>query len=186
MAANGWEGFWQSLSNWFQGHGWQDYDSYNPNNPADMDPLGMSSGSGGGSAASGFGNALNNITGVTASQQWQHDEANLERDWQHAERLDTQAYNSAEAQKARDWQKMMDDTAVTRRMEDIVGAGLNPMAMVSGGSMLTGIGSSGSTAASSSSGAGASAGGAGNSAAAVGSAIKSFGSVVSAIIKALK
>lgn len=185
-----WSSFWESADNWFHGHGWRDYGEYNPKNPLSTiqynggtTQQGDSFTSATGFNTSGIGEELNDLTGVSASQQWQSAEAEKQREYETAERLATQQYNSAEAQLSRDWQLSMDSTQVQRRMEDLQAAGINPMSVVSGGSFLSGVGSSGSTAASVSPGSGAAAQGSGNSASAVGSAIRAVGSLVATIAK---
>lgn len=64
-------------------------------------------------------------TGTTALNQQK--DANLEL--QH----DAQEFNSAEAQKERNWQERMSNTAFTRQMADIQNAGYNPYLALGGG-----------------------------------------------------
>lgn len=72
-------------------------------------------------------NPSNDATGYDQAawaleQQWKMDEA--ERN-----------FNSAEAAKTRDWQKMMSDTSYQRAVADLTKAGLNPWLALNGGSI---------------------------------------------------
>lgn len=60
------------------------------------------------------------------------------------------AYNSAEAQKTRDWQERMSNTAYQRAVEDLQAAGLNKWLAISGGNGASASTPSGATASSSS------------------------------------
>lgn len=140
----------------------------------------------------GLGSTLNDMTGVTASNEFNSAQAQLSRDFTTSERLAAQEYNSAEALKqreftsaeaqvARDWQMQFDNTAVQRRMADLYSAGVNPMLAV-GNSISAGSAggatASGSSAASISPGSGQAASSSGNSASAVASIIRSLTALV--------
>lgn len=57
--------------------------------------------------------------------------------FQEAQNAKAMEFNAAEAQKNRDWQKMMSDTAHQREVADMMAAGINPVLSVSGGNGAT-------------------------------------------------
>lgn len=82
-----------------------------------------------------LGGALGSIAGGLFGNEFQSDEATFARDW-----------SAGEAQKNRDWQEMMSNTAYQRQVKDMQAAGLNPMlAAMKGGGASTPSGSMGQT-----------------------------------------
>lgn len=132
------------------------------------------------SDAGSFGQTLNDATGVTASNAFSAAEAEKNRDWQTAERLATQDFNSAEAERARQFQLMMENTRYSRTMNDLREAGINPMALYAGSGMSAGA-SGASSAASVSAGGGASGTASGNSANAVSGIIRALAGLVKVV-----
>lgn len=85
-----------------------------------------------------FGDTLNDLSGKTSQNNFNAEQAALDRDFQ-----------STEAEKQRQWEKEMSDTAHQREMADMQAAGLNPVLSVLGGngaSTPSGYAASGSTA----------------------------------------
>lgn len=72
---------------------------------------------------SGAAGTAQNIMSMQALMAYNSEEAEKQRQW-----------SSAEAKLARDWQKMMSDTAHQREIADLVAAGLNPILSATGGS----------------------------------------------------
>lgn len=61
----------------------------------------------------------------------------MNKDWQHKERLEAQDYASAEAVKAREYTTSMSNSAYQRSMEDMKKAGLNPILAAGNGGAST-------------------------------------------------
>lgn len=95
-----------------------------------------------------FGSWLNDVTGTTATQNFNASEAEKDRTFQ-----------ANEAQKQRDYELEMSSTSYQRAVEDMKNAGLNPASLstgaMSGASTPQGSSASGSRASSSNNGAGA-------------------------------
>ena len=68
-----------------------------------------------------------------ANNAWSEAQAQKQMDFQTRSNRIAMDFNSAEAAKNRDWQKMMSDTAHQREVRDMIAAGLNPVLSVSGG-----------------------------------------------------
>lgn len=69
----------------------------------------------------------------SANNAWSAAQADKQMDFQRESNKIAMDFNSAEAAKNRDWQKMMSDTAHQREVRDLLAAGLNPVLSVTGG-----------------------------------------------------
>lgn len=92
--------------------------------------------------AQGVANAL----GVGGQMLYNYKMANKQANFNAAQNELAMQYNSAEAQKNRDWQEMMSNTAYQRAMADMRAAGLNPILAANLGGSSTPGGATGTVA----------------------------------------
>lgn len=138
-SGNGFEEFWRGIGDWFH------------NTFSD--------------AGKKWGDVWNDVSGTSSNNDFAAGQAQADRDFQWQALKDSQAFNSAEAAKARDFELMMSNTAHQRAVADMKSAGINPM-MAAGSAATTPSGNaamstglpSGSRAASAGSGSGGFAG----------------------------
>lgn len=91
------------------------------------------------------GNYLNEINKMSAtSSAVSQTFAREQMKWQEEQNAKAMAYNSAEAQKLRDWQENLSNTAHQREVKDLIAAGLNPILSTNSSGATTPSGASAS------------------------------------------
>lgn len=141
---------------------------------------------------------LNFLAGIDNANKFNAEQAEFDRQYQTAERLAAQDYNSAEAllawqraeqsaENARQFELDADSTALQRRMADAMKAGINPMTLVTSGIHAGDVSgnAASSSAASISPQSGSRAAASGNSASIIAAIVSSLGSIAKGLLSFL-